>query len=85
LSHRPLFSFANVKYFRRNILGHQTSNPRRMPKRCLATIAKGYVGCGLENLHIFRIARVASVHPNLFGAFPFKPRPTQTKSRGKLA
>jgi hypothetical protein len=81
---RPLFSFAQAEDFRGNIFGHLPLKPRGMPKWRLLTIPKGDGVRGIEDLHVFIIARVAGSRPNFIIVLPFKPRPTQTESHGKL-
>jgi hypothetical protein len=55
-----------------------------LPKRCFLAIPKSDGSGGIEDVHIFVVARVTVANPNLVGVFPLEPRPPETESRSKL-
>jgi hypothetical protein len=71
----PILLLANFEDFWSNIFRHATIEPRCMPKRSFATIAKRDGGSGVKDLHVAIVARISGAHPNLRVVFPFKPRP----------
>jgi hypothetical protein len=80
----PILPLANWVNFWGNVLRHATIEPRSVPKRSFAPIAKGDSCSGVKDLHVAIVARVSGTRPNLRVVFPFKPRPPKTKRRGKL-
>jgi hypothetical protein len=68
--YHPIFALANVKNPRRDVFWLPTMNPRRMPKRCFATVSKVNGGGRIEDVHILIGAWVTGTTPNLAFIFP---------------
>jgi hypothetical protein len=83
MRHFPILSLANLEFFWRNVFGHQSSKPRRMPKGVLTAIAKRDGGGGIED-HVIFIARVAGSRPYFSVVLPLKPRPTGGKEPSQI-
>jgi hypothetical protein len=84
LRDRALFALRGIKNEGGDVNGRPTVNPRSMPKWSFGPVSHRDGGSRIENIQVLLPAWVSRTNPNLFGARPLEPWPTQSKSRRKF-